>query len=158
MMRKRFIFNISTTNSGSNNWSSIYGKEFKVNSDNQYTVISYLGVNSFAVQSHIIIEGYNNNTQEWEQVIQCPEGMDGPIEMQRFVCNIEINSNITKFRPVYQAGWSSEEGKQAITYFGKIFMVKVPNTNIPIVYDDNLKIQQVFNLSGSEPIVMDFLD
>jgi aldose sugar dehydrogenase len=154
---KRFIFNISTANSDPNNWNSIYGNEFEVNSNDQHSVISYLGVNSFAVQSHIVIEGYNNNTQEWEQVIQCPEGIDGPIELQRFVCNIEIDSTITKFRPVFKSGWSSEEEKEAITYFGKFFIVKVPEGDMPIVYDDNLKIQQVFKLSEFEPIVMDFL-
>jgi glucose/arabinose dehydrogenase len=149
------VFNASNFSTESNSWSSIYGKEIGVNKDEKYFVVSNMGLNQFAVASHIAIEEYNKTSEQWTQLIQCPAGMDGPLEPNRFVCSISIDKDITKIRPVFKAGWSSRDGQPALTYFGKFFIVKQPE-NTPIVFDSNLMIQEVFD-THLTTIAMKFL-
>src|ERR1044072_8358783 len=109
-----------------------------------------MGLNQFSVQSHIRIDGFNQTSQSWDEISQCPRGIDGPLKMQRFVCNVEIEPNITKIRPVFNAGWSSENGQKAITNFGEFYINKAERSE-SIIFDNKLKIQQVVDLSIINP-------
>ena len=152
---KDFSFNISNGFTDNNKWSIIHGNEINVTNAETYYIISYMGLNPFAVQSHIGIEGFNKTSGLWEQLFQCPQGMDGPLELTKFVCNVVINPNIIKIRPVFEAGWSSEEGQKAITTFNKFIIIKkIENT--PIVFDNNLRVQEIFDAQMVTP-AMKFL-
>jgi hypothetical protein len=77
-------------------------------------------LNDFATQSHVAIEGYNQTSMKWDQISQCPTGINGHLEWYEFSCAITIPNGITKIRPILNAGWSSQPGKQAITSFDAI--------------------------------------
>ena len=148
--------NISTSSNDVDSWSNIYSDEMEVDENETYTITSHMGLNQFAIQSHISIDGFNQTSQSWDEISQCPFGIDGPLKMQRFVCNVEIEPNITKIRLVFNAGWSSENGQKAITNFGEFYIYKADNSK-RMIFDNKLKIQQVVDLSIMDPIAMNFL-
>ena len=140
-------FQISTNITDKNTWSFIYGKEINVNPAEQYQVQTHMKLNEFATQSHIAIEGYDNKTKQWDetiQITQCPEGTNGPLEWHDYSCKMTIPANKDKIRPILNAGWSSQPGKQAVTLFGPIYITESESiVNAPIVYDPNLKVELV---------------
>jgi hypothetical protein len=77
-------------------------------------------LNDFAKQSHVAIEEYNQTSMKWDQISQCPTGIDGHLEWYEFSCAITIPNGITKIRPILNAGWSSQPGKEAITWFAAV--------------------------------------
>ena len=100
-------------------------------------------LNEYAMQSHIVISGYNKSNKEWSQILQCPSGFDGPLELNRFVCPFTVPENITEMQPIFQSGWSSKPDHKAKTRFGKFFVINQPPDWIPVVFDDKLKVQEV---------------
>jgi hypothetical protein len=81
------------------------------------------------------IEQYNETSNRWYQIIQCPPGTIGPLQWTTFKCQIDIppirnagNDNnskstvttTTEIRPVLNAGWSSQKNKEGITLFDDI--------------------------------------
>jgi aldose sugar dehydrogenase len=148
--------NMSSSSTDKEVWSPINFGEIEVDEGDNYKIISNMGLNSYAVKSHITIEGLNRSTNEWEQILQCPSGIDGPFETHRFVCNLEVEPNITKIRSEYVQGWSSEDGKEAITYYDNFYIIKAGN-NDSLVYDNNLKIEEVIDLSLIDPVTFNFI-
>jgi len=54
-------------------------------------------------------------------------GINGPLEWHEFSCVITIPNNITKIRPVLNAGWSSDGKNEATTWFDGInILASVP--------------------------------
>src|SRR5919199_5218711 len=122
-------FQISTNKTSPNQktWSWIYGKEINANPGEQYGVITHMNLNEFVRQSHIKLEGYNITSNKWNPFkMQCPSGTNGPLEWHEYSCAITIPNGITKIRPILNAGWSSQPGKEAITLFGAM---RVSNLN-----------------------------
>ncbi|ALI37570.1 Soluble aldose sugar dehydrogenase YliI precursor [Candidatus Nitrosocosmicus oleophilus] len=135
----------STTETKNNTWSPIFGDTIRVKPDREYMVISNLELNKYAMQSHIKISGFNETSEKWFQIIQCPEGLDGPLELSRFVCPFTVPENVTKIQPIFQSGWSNESGQKAETIFGNFFVIERPPDGIPIVFDNKLKVQEIFH-------------
>jgi aldose sugar dehydrogenase len=146
-------FQISTTNNANNTWSWIYGQPIDVKPKEKYQLVIHMKLNQWATQSHVPLEGFNKTSNKWDQISQCPSGTSGPLEWQEFSCPIRIPENTTKIRPVLNAGWSSQLGKEAITWLGSLYMVKVDG---PLVFDPNLKAELVYQGLDS-PTSMAFL-
>jgi glucose/arabinose dehydrogenase len=119
---------ISTNTTTNRAWSWIYGKDTSVFHGEQYELVTHMKLNDFVIGSHIALEGYNNKTNQWDevnQITQCPSGTPGPLQWREFVCPITIPVNITKIRPVLNAGWSSQPGKEAVTLFDAIYVNQI---------------------------------
>jgi hypothetical protein len=81
-------------------------------------------LNEFTTGSHIKLEGYNTASNKWSSLkTQCPAGTNGPLAWQEFSCNITIPNGVTKIRPILNAGWSSQPGKEAVTLFDDISII-----------------------------------
>ena len=117
-------FQVSTKINKNNTWSSISGKEINVKPKENYDFITHMKLNEFATGSHIKLQGYNTTSNKWSSLkTQCPAGSKGPLEWQEFSCNVTIPNNITKIRPILNAGWSSQPGKEAVTLFDDISII-----------------------------------
>jgi aldose sugar dehydrogenase len=144
---------ISTTNNTKKTWSSIYGKEIGVNPKEGYELVTHMKLNDVATSSHIGIEGFNETSNNWKQIKQCPSGIDGPLEWHQFRCVIEIPENTTKIRPILNAGWSSVAKEEATTWFDSLYMIKI---NGPFIFNPNLRAQVVVQ-GLTFPVDMAFL-
>jgi hypothetical protein len=116
-------FALSTTNNTNKTWSSIYGKQIEVESKIKYQLVSHMKLNKWATQSHIAVEAFNETSNGWYQIAQCPSGINGPLEWHELSCELTITSNITKIRPVLNAGWSSQPNKEGTTWFDSIALL-----------------------------------
>jgi aldose sugar dehydrogenase len=134
-------FALSTTNNTNQKWSSIYGKEIDVKPKERYQLVSHMKLNDWATQSHVALEGFNETSGVWHQLVQCPSGINGPLEWQEFSCIMTIPENTTKVRPVLKAGWSSQSGKEATTWFDAINMIEFGN---PKIFDPKLIAEVVY--------------
>jgi glucose/arabinose dehydrogenase len=115
---------LSTTLNRNSTWSWIYGLEYGVVPGNNYTIISSLAQNANVVSSHIVIQGFNETSRLWEDLIQCPSGKSGFINKSEFTCSLSIADDISKIQPIINAGWSSGDNKNAISNF---YSIKIAN-------------------------------
>jgi hypothetical protein len=113
-------FALSTTNNTNQTWSWIKGKEIDVKPKERYQLVSHMKLNDWATQSHVALEGFNENSRVWHQLVQCPSGINGALEWYEFSCIILIPENTTKIRAVLNAGWSSDAKNEATTWFDGI--------------------------------------
>jgi hypothetical protein len=121
-------FSLSTTDNTNQTWSSIYGKEIDVTPNGTHQLVSHVKLNDWATQSHVVLEGLNETSKQWYQIIQCPTGINGPLEWHEFSCIITIPENTFKIRPVLNAGWSSDGKNEATTWFDGIdILASVPS-------------------------------
>jgi hypothetical protein len=113
-------FALSTKNKINKTWSSIIGTERDVKPKAQYQLVSHMKLNKWATASHVVLQGFNETSKTWYQILQCPSGINGPLEWQEFSCFIAIPENITKIRPILNAGWSSQSNQEATTWYDAI--------------------------------------
>jgi hypothetical protein len=107
-------------------WSSIYGKEISVDPSNSYKLLTHMKTNKYAMLSHVSLEGFDQGSRKWYQIVRCPDGFSGRVQWQQFSCEIKIPENTTKIRPVLNAGWSSQP-KVARTWFDDLSLNQVTN-------------------------------
>jgi glucose/arabinose dehydrogenase len=145
---------ISTNISDNKTWSYISGKEIDVKPNEQYKVVTHMKLNEFARQSHLLVEGFNESSDKWQEIIpSCPDLTDGPLEWREFSCEITIPQSITQIRPILYAGFSSQKDKYAVTLFDSIYVKKLTG---PIITDPNLKTELVYK-KLNRPVSMAFL-
>jgi aldose sugar dehydrogenase len=145
-------FQLSTKNTNQT-WSRIYGQPTDVKPNEQYQIVTHMKLNEQAIQSHMKLEGFNETSKLWYQITQCPSGINGPLEWQEFSCHITIPANTTELRPVLNAGWSSQAGQVATTWFDSLYLIKLEG---PFIIDRNLKLEVVYKGLES-PTAMAFL-
>jgi Carbohydrate binding domain len=116
-------FQLSTA-TNNKKWSSISGNPISVTPGSDYDFSAHLKLNKFATQSHIKVEGYDQISTKWNQIVQCPSGTNGPLQWKEFSCKITIPTGISQIRPVLNAGWSSQPGKEAVSLFDAISFTK----------------------------------
>jgi hypothetical protein len=134
-------FQLSTNATKKYAWSWIrYNNEIDVKPGERYYFLTHMKLNEYANSSHIAMEGYNETSKKWYQISQCPSGTNGPLEWKEFRCDIAIPTNTTQIRPVLNAGWSSQQGKEAITWFDDININRL-NSESRIRNVDQLKEQ-----------------
>jgi hypothetical protein len=115
-------FQLSTTNGTDKNWSWITGKEIQVKPNQQYQFLTHMKLNEWATLSHIALKAFNESSQKWYQIVQCPPGINGSLAWKEFDCKIKIPQNITKILPTLNAGWSSRQGEKAVTSFDAVHL------------------------------------
>jgi len=142
---------LSTNNT--NKTSKVIGEEVKVQPNGRYDLIIHMKLNKWATQSRVVLDGYNQSSNRWYDIDQCPSAnVNGPLNWQEFTCGISIDTNTTKVRPVLYAGWSSQPKEQAITWFDSLYLKEFR----PFLKDPNLKTQVVYQ-GLDKPISMAFL-
>jgi hypothetical protein len=118
-------FQFSTPNATENNWSWITGKEIEVKPNHQYEFLTHMKLNQRANQSHIPLEAFNESSQKWYQIVQCPSGINGPLAWKEFDCKIKIPQNITKIHLTLNACWSSRQDEKAVTSFDAVHLYRI---------------------------------
>jgi N-acetylneuraminic acid mutarotase len=118
-------YQLSTTNGTENTWSWIAPSKIDVKPNQQYELVTHMKLNQWATQSHILLRGFNESSQKWYQIVQCPSGINGPLEWKEFDCKIIIPQNTTKIKPMLNAGWSSREGEKAVTSFDAVHLYRI---------------------------------
>lgn len=119
---------ISTTLNNTKLWSGISGETISVSPDKGYEVLTRMKLNNWSTASHIVVEGFNQTSKQWNQLEQCPPGTNGPLEWSEFTCKMTIPGDTTMIRPKLNAGWSSQPNKQAITWFDTISVTALDRT------------------------------
>ena len=117
-------FIISTKTNIPNTWSHISGKEIDVRPNDRYEVVTHMKLDDSATQSHIVMEGFNETSGRWYQITHCPTGINGPLEWHMFSCEVTVPAATSKIRPTLNAGWSSQEGSEAESFFDAIYITK----------------------------------
>ena len=146
-------FRVTTISNNNHTRAMFYGKSLDVTPQKQYNLVSHMKLNKWAAQSRVVLEGYDEVTKHWSRVKECPAGVNGPIEWKEYNCYVIIPKNTTKIRTVLNAGWSSNQKEQAITWFDTIYLIKVDN---PFIFNANLKAEVVFE-GFNRPTSMEFL-
>jgi glucose/arabinose dehydrogenase len=146
---------VGTNVTTNHTYSWITGGEFKVVPQERYLLTTYLKVNKYSLQSHILLEGFNESSEKWVQLNQCPPGTNGPKEWQMFRCLVTLPNNITEARPVLNAGWSLTGKNMAVTSFGNIYLNHVDNS--AVLLDNSLSTQVVYD-GLHRPSAMAFLN
>jgi hypothetical protein len=124
-------FQVSTNASTQSTFSSIRGKAIDVTPGQTYLLTTHMKLNPYATKSHISIEAFNQTSNKWKTIRQCPGGTNGPLEWKEFSCQITIPANTMKIRPILYAGWSSQPGNNAVTLFDSISLTKAaPGSNV----------------------------
>lgn len=118
-------FQLSTENSTRENWSWISSNEIKVKPNEIYEILGHIKLSKWATQSHIVLEGFNESSRQWYQIIQCPPGTNGPLEWKEIVCKVIVPPATSKIALVLNAGWSSQQNQRATTQFDAIHIYKV---------------------------------
>jgi hypothetical protein len=122
-----FQFSTKRPHNVNGTWSWIYGQEVNVKPSEWYKLITHMKMNFRAQQSNVLLEGFNETSQRWYKIMQCPSGVNGTVEWQEFSCPIRIPENTTKIRPVLNAGWSSDPNRVARTWFDALYLRKQSN-------------------------------
>ena len=141
--RDNTSFKISTKTSNNGTWSHISSTQIDVKPKERYEVVTHMKLNEFATQSHIAIEGFNETSRKWYQIIQCPSVFDGPLEWHMFSAEVTVPDNTTRIRLILNAGWSSQEGREAASFFDAIYMTRAIGNDI-----SNPDFVLVDNISG----------
>jgi hypothetical protein len=123
-----YHFSTKRPHNNSGSWSSIYGQEISVDPSKSYNLLTHMKMNKYANQSHVLLEGFNEHSNKWYQIEQCPAGISGRLSWQQFSCEIKIPENTTKIRPVLNAGWSSQPNV-ARTWFDDLSLTKLKDEN-----------------------------
>lgn len=118
-------FQLSTTNGTEGKWSWISSNEIKVKPNEIYELIGHIKLGKWTTQSHIVLEGFNQTSRHWYQIIQCPPGTNGPLEWKELVCKVIVPPDTNTIHLVLNAGWSSQQNQKATTQFDGIHLYKV---------------------------------
>jgi len=108
-----------------NTTSSIFGHQIDVKPKERYEIVTHMKLSRYATLSHLTLKGFNETSSNWQELIECPTGTNGPLEWITRICQITIPSNVTKIAPVLDAGWSSGRDKVARTWFDAISISKI---------------------------------
>jgi hypothetical protein len=112
-----------------NTTSSIHGQEIDVKPNERYEIVTHMKLNRWALHSHVGVEGFNETSNSWQELLECPSARNGPLAWITRICQITIPSNVTKIAPVLEAGWSSQRDKVARTWFDALSISKIRDEN-----------------------------
>ena len=143
---------ISTMNSTNGTYSQIVGKEVPVVPNERYNFVTHMKHNEWAVQSQINLQLFNETSKNWSEVEKCPPSINKSLDWNEYECVITVEPNVTKARAILNAGWTSQAGREAVTWFDSLYLTDLK----PSLTDPNLKAEVVYQgLEG--PISMQFL-
>jgi hypothetical protein len=104
----KLSFELSTQNNTNATWSWISSQGMDVVPNENYEILAHMKLNKWATQSHILLEWYNESSQDWYQIVQCPSGINGPMEWKDFDCRVTIPPETDAMVLILNAGWSSQ--------------------------------------------------
>ncbi len=143
---------ISTMNSTNGTYSQIVSKEVPVVPNERYNFVTHMRHNEWAVQSQVNLQLFNETSKIWYEVEKCPPSINNSLVWNEYGCVFTVEPNVTKARAILNAGWTSQVGHQAVTWFDSLYMIGLK----PFLTDPNLKAEVVYQgLVG--PISMQFL-
>jgi hypothetical protein len=150
-----------TTNMTFDWWCSwLAGSEIFVRKNELYQIISHVKADN-VLQSHIVIEGFNETSMSWQQILQSPNGLDGTFEWRRFSRFFAIPQNITKIRVIFNAGCVKDATKgNATTWFDDIRITKILGDEeilTPTYHRINPTLWKVES-STQEPFILSFTE
>jgi hypothetical protein len=108
---------------------SIYGRQIDVEPNERYEIVAHMKLNRWATLSHAALEGFNQSSNTWREIIQCPSGTNGPLDWTTMICQVTIPDNFTKIDLVLKAGHSSQKDKIARTWFDSLSISKIGDEN-----------------------------
>jgi glucose/arabinose dehydrogenase len=146
-------FRVTSTDNVNRTRAMFYGKSLDVTPQKQYQFVSHMKLNEWARQSRVVLEGFDEDTRHWNRIQECPSGVNGPIDWNEYNCHVLVPKNTTKIRPVLNAGYSSNEEEQAVTWFDTIYVIRSDN---PFAFNGGLKAEVVFQ-GLNRPSSMEFL-
>jgi hypothetical protein len=117
-------FQISTKVNSKDSWLGIYGNSIDVNPNERYKLVFHMKLNKYATGSTVLVQG-SNKTWPWTQNMYCPTIYNGSLEWREFSCEIRIPQNTTIIAPILAAGWSSQQNKEAVTWYDGIYITKL---------------------------------
>jgi len=122
----KYSLMVITNVTSKNNWSFIRSEPVNVIPGETLLIVTHIkGKN--VVQSHIAIEGYFKDLNQWKQLAQAPKGLDGTFEWQESKILLTVPENVSMIRVVLNAGWvKDQEAGPAITWFDDIKIIPVP--------------------------------
>jgi len=112
-----------------NTTSSIRGQEIEVKPNERYEIVTHMKLNRWATHSHVAVEGFNETTNKWQELMDCPSARNGSLAWITRNCQITIPSNVTKIAPTLEAGWSSQRYNIARTWFDALSISKIRDEN-----------------------------
>lgn len=115
---------VSTNSNTKEQWSSIIGREVNVKTDDRYEFLSHIKLNEWASYSNILLQGFNSTSKNWQDILKCPYDVRGPVQWTEYRCSVTIEHNISKIRPIFNAGWSSSMFKEGTTWFDNVSLTK----------------------------------
>ena len=146
-------FRITSTDNVNRTRAMFYGKSLDVIPQKQYQFVTHMKLNEWVRQSRVVLEGFDEYTRHWNRIQECPSGVNGPIEWNEYNCHVLVPQNTTKIRPVLNAGYSSNQEEQAITWFDTIYLIRTDN---PFIFSSGLKAELVYR-GLNRPTSMEFL-
>jgi hypothetical protein len=123
---------VSTT---TGTWSWISSPEISGSAGKSYNIASHMRLNEETRASHIVIEGFNQTSDQWYQVAQCPPGINGSLQWSEFNCGVTIPSDTPSIRLTINAGYPAETGENANTWLDEIYIT--PLDGSPIALSEN---------------------
>ncbi len=138
------MLNISTPLVNEVLWSWIPGKEFVVTPGKEYDIITSMKLGDTVNQSHISIRGFNETIKRWEPLMSCPAATNGPTEWTKYLCNLQVPSNISKIIPYINGGFSAIEGYEGVSKFNGIQIIDRQNNSTVDLFPESFSTPNVF--------------
>jgi hypothetical protein len=85
-------------------------------------------VNKWTIGSSIFLEGFDETSKRWHQIIQCPPP-DGYLKWHEYSCKLTIPKSVREVRVGLAAGWSHQHNQDAVTWFDAIYLRKIMPQN-----------------------------
>ena len=146
-------FRVTSIDNVNRTRAMFYGKSIDVTPQKQYQFVSHMKLNEWARQSRVTLEGFDENTRQWNRIKECPSGVNGPIDWNEYKCHVLVPQNTTKIRPVLNAGYSADKEEQAVTWFDAVYVIRTDN---PFIFDTGLKAELVYR-GLNRPTSMEFV-
>ena len=121
-------------------WSWIHGREVSVVPGDNYTLSIRMKINEYAEESHVVWQAYNKSSESWFPLKYCPEELNESMRWESFRCDVVIPYNVEKIVPVLNAGWSSVQGKDSLSWFDD---VSITNSGDPWLLDATIKLSSI---------------
>jgi hypothetical protein len=121
----RMSLQVSTTNLTR---SDIISKGIPVRPNEKYELLTHMKANKWAIGSFIFLEGFNETSKKWHQIIQCPPP-DGSLKWHEYSCELTIPKSMSEVRVGLVAGWSYQKNQEAVTLFDAIYMRRIMPQN-----------------------------
>jgi hypothetical protein len=89
-------FQLATRNISNGTWSWIYSNVAEISPGEKYEILTHMMTNQWAKGLHVVLKGYNESSQEWYQIKQCPSGNKSALNWREFDCMITVPPDTSK--------------------------------------------------------------